>query len=591
MIKKIIIPPYLFKGIKHNELAFPKRYRIFGFDTETVNGLPYTLQFYDGKKDEIIYVNKNNVLDKFLNFMKSKIVSGIPNVVYAHNLLFDISVLLIKYHKLFLNRTTLKIKYKDVDIEFVIGKVVFGYFNFKKLKKKITMLDTGAFFVGQSLEYVSKELGLTQVKMKKPSYLGLRKPKTKDEKKYFEQYAKNDAVVVYNIGQWIFDSFRKYNTRICVSSPQFAMRVFRHYFIKDSIAFPPYQVIQPSILSYHGGKNGYYLNGVSIIKNCYEIDIISAYPYAMTQIPNMVKGEYKFYDKYTDEYEGIWCITGKVNNCKYPVIFTHDFLPVYDYCNNIWITSYELKQALKYNEIELEKCFGYVWIPDPNYKYNPFKEFVNHFYKMKDSAKTKSERLLAKRILNSLYGKTIQTIELDDENEKEKYKDEIGSDYKWDKNKNKFVETKLNDIFLAGGMFHPFIATLITGFTRAYLHELEHKYQAIHSSTDSVKTTIKPVEINELGGIKIECYGTCIILRNKLYIHYDQNGNIKKYALHGFTGTVQDLNYLIQTKYNKYKVKHIFKVREALRQGKIPLKQELVEKELLNVDFNNITYL
>ena len=134
------------------------------------------------------------------------------------------------------------------------------------------------------------------------------------------------------------------------------------------------------------------------------------------------------------------------------------------------------------------------------------------------------------------------------------------------------------------------IATLITGFTRVYLHRLEHKYQAIHSSTDSIKCNVNRLEKNlpkGLGTYKLECVGDCLILRNKLYLHYNDKGEIKKFALHGFSGKKEQLLELVTNKKNTYKVNRMLKVREAYKQQLKPLMMTEQDK-ILDVDLSVI---
>jgi hypothetical protein len=103
-----------------------------------------------------------------------------------------------------------------------------------------------------------------------------------------------------------------------------------------------------------------------------------------------------------------------------------------------------------------------------------------------------------------------------------------------------------------------------------------HKFKALHAATDSIKT-LEPItgESNELGGYKLEVKGKCLLFRNKLYVHYDGNttefAKIKKFALHGFTGRLSDLLELYESRKNEYTVKHMYKMREAIRQRKTPL--------------------
>ena len=140
------------------------------------------------------------------------------------------------------------------------------------------------------------------------------------------------------------------------------------------------------------------------------------------------------------------------------------------------------------------------------------------------------------------------------------------------------------------------IATLITGFGRAYLHRLEHKYKAIHSSTDSVKFNADRLSEDKrasyqrkldgnkdkgvLGDVNVEVIGKCIILRNKLYLHYNNEGVIEKQAFHGFAGRTQELLQVLNSKNCDYTVKKILKVRESFRQGLKPLVMTELKKNL-----------
>ena len=95
MIKNIIVPTYIIDGINNKVKKFPKYYKFWGADFETVNGEPYSLQICDdGKNAKLIWVNKKNVLHKFISYFKKNIVKHKLNVVYFHNLNFDLSVLL-----------------------------------------------------------------------------------------------------------------------------------------------------------------------------------------------------------------------------------------------------------------------------------------------------------------------------------------------------------------------------------------------------------------------------------------------------------------------------------------------------------------
>jgi hypothetical protein len=223
-------------------------------------------------------------------------------------------------------------------------------------------------------------------------------------------------------------------------------------------------------------------------------------------------------------------------------------------------------------------------MPDPSCKHNPIAEYVDEFYAKKQGChKGDPKYLTYKLLLNASYGKFIQNVEVEENG----------------KVNGEFVRegdgrlTKVPKTYKAGGMFSPVIATLITGFVRAYLHRMEHNYKAIHSSTDSIKTlaAVKREDLPQgLGGLDVEVKGDCILLRNKLYLHYDgaMTPGIppKKYALHGFWGKVDDLLALVAAREIRYTISHLYRMKEAAKQGKVPLKSYRQEREV-NIDWSS----
>jgi hypothetical protein len=71
---------------------------------------------------------------------------------------------------------------------------------------------------------------------------------------------------------------------------------------------------------------------------------------------------------------------------------------------------------------------------------------------------------------------------------------------------------------IGGGMFHPFIASLITGHTRAKMHRLEHQYRAIHTATDGIFTEqdLSGADLGKagLGSLVNEACGELLLMRN-----------------------------------------------------------------------------
>ncbi len=334
-----------------------------------------------------------------------------------------------------------------------------------------------------------------------------------------------------------------------------------------------------------------------VVEDAYEADISSAYPYAMTKLPQFIEGDYAKVSAFEPAAVGIYRVSGE-DAGKYPLIFDHDFKPVRGEFKDLWVTSFEVERALKAKDVRLKVSEGWLWIPDASYTHNPMKEYVEHFYKKKqETPKSDPNYYFFKIMLNGLYGKFVQTTEIvrlemlgdQDESDVAATRERIPSDYKWDDVLKKFIKTERTH--RAGGLYNPFIATLITGFVRGYLYDLEKKYKAFHSATDAIKTTIRPKTVGGLGGLNIETFGRCYAFRNKLYLHFgkgtefcehkdpaklakvkifDTDGqHLCKYGLHGFKGEASELfaarHRLLAGGSLDYEYDHMIGLREGFK--------------------------
>jgi len=207
-------------------------------------------------------------------------------------------------------------------------------------------------------------------------------------------------------------------------------------------------------------------------------------------------------------------------------------------------------------DFSIEKA--YVWKPY-NDKKSELSSYVRHFFNLKNNtSKDHPDYLFYKILLNSLYGKFQQ----------------LTPDHKGN--------------LKTGNLFNPFISSQITGYVRSQIHRLEHKYNSIHSSTDSIKTLTKIPEEDlspELGGLQLEVEGRCILIRSRLYLHYDLEGKIKKTGLHGFHGKVDDLERVWRENLNTYETIHMSKPIESLRQNIDPLVFSIKQ---MRVNFNKV---
>jgi hypothetical protein len=579
--RDIILPVHIRAGVKHRKAGFPKEYRLFAGDVETCEGLPISIQLADNAiQADFLWTSKEKILPAFMKWMRRRLLRHRVNVCFFHNLAFDLTALLYDHlDKITSSCVTLKLG--GATWEILSGKVYYAKVKYED-GTVLHIIDSFRFY-NTSLAKLGDTFKTKTRKGAKPA--GLGKKKYTDADVDFVKYATDDALLGYEIGEHILQMHKEFDVALSMSAPQFAMRVFTKYYMREdeTIPLPSKPIIRGATRSYHGGKNGFYVKP-GLYRNVTELDISSAYPHAMKNMPQFVRGFYTRVTAYEARFQGVYCVTGELRSCRYSIFQNHEGKSLFGgRVEKLWVTSYELAEAFRTGEFVMESCTGWLWVPDPNHEHNPLSEYVDTFYAKKEgSGKGDPNYQTYKLLLNSLYGKFIQNVEVE-ENGKVDTETIIEADGR---------QTKVPKKYKAGGLFSPVIATLITGFVRAYLHRLEHQYQAIHASTDSIKTLAR-VEANALprglGGLNVEVAGDCILLRNKLYLHYDgpmvAGGRPKKYALHGFWGTVDDLLGMVAGRKIHYAVEHLYRMKEARKQGKVVLKSYTQEREVA-IDWN-----
>lgn len=546
--------------------------KVIGADTETINGAPDTYQLYYGEKDYEIHRFKRGILPlkQMLVAIKKKCEAGEQVAVFIHNLQFDFAVLMYGKHELLVN-DSVEFKIPDIGFEgwFLYGKVntVNGRF---PDGTNIVFIDTFQYFQ-TSLAKLAETFCPHLPKLQKPRGLGRIRYSLNDSR--FTRYAMRDSEITFFVGEELIRYHKTFDVSLSFSGPQFASRVFRRHYIPEDkkIPFPPQWIANAAKLSFHGGRNALWVEP-GIYDNVKELDITSAYPFAMTQIPNVLSAQYiraRVHDLpgwLNLNGGGIYKIILYRQSEKFPNIYDHSFKFAEPMVEEYWVTGYELLEATKTNA-SIEIKLGYTTYTEENF--NPLAEYVNKIFQKKEQAKNNPSLYYFYKVslLNALYGKFIEA--------RPSQMEDIRYDEKG--------YADITKIFTAGRLYNPFIASLITGHTRAYLKRLEHKYSALHSSTDSILTqqNLEHIKLpSGLGGLEIKYEGTALLIRSKLYILFDSKGKIVKSALHGFQGTEQQLLRCIRNKKPVYVMEHMTKVRESLRQQKRALVMEKQEREL-----------
>lgn len=543
----------------------PIKLNVIGGDSETCNGKPFLLQFYSNQiiLDNLIWIDEHTATRKFLRFC-SELPEG-NTVIFFHNLQYDLISLFYDRHIAFTSGD-FSMEVNGWEISGLYEKPTFV--TIKKGNKTIYLRDTAAWFMTK-LDRLAGLFCPELPKLPAPKGLGERIFTLDDHE--FVEYALRDPEITFHVGKHLLKIHNDYGITLSVSAPHMAAKIFCSKYLDKSIPLPSKAICYASVHSYHGGKNnltvpaGWY-------KNVRLLDIISAYPAAMRLLPSFSNHNlYKRIDAAGPVNRVHWCgiykVYGSVKDCKWPVVFDHNFKSVSGEINGIWVTGMELNEAIERKEIEVTRLYGFYYEAEKDEEPSPFVKYVDEFFKLKNKADKEQDKVtreFAKLMLNSLYGKFIEQR---GNRREQDWIHQLETD-------TLSVEKKI----VAGQLFHPFIATLITGQVRVWIHQHEHKYNALHTATDGIFTTAKTFKTVEgLGGLKQEAYGDLLLFRNKLYILYGPKGKLQskafkdryilKYALHGFRGSVFDLEKIYVTGKTEYSYTKVNKLKESLRSG------------------------
>lgn len=547
---------------------------VHGGDSETYHGRPMTLQFFSEHLDysECLWVDEHTATTGFFEWANS-LPRHCLNILYCHNLEFDLPEFFWDFKEELITAGG------DFDIELgngwrvrgVYGKPTFVRMTNRRQNRSVMILDSMLWFqtsLAKAGEIVCPDLP----KLKHPKDLGTKKFSMGDEK--FYQYAMRDAIIAFHCGLVVQKLVKEFDIMQPVSLADMSAKIFRHHFLSRTIPQCSNMLTKASMESYHGGKNnvvagmapGWHMDITSM-------DISSAYPYAMSQLPSMsVMRNYKRMKLERNrrrqvEPLGVYRVSGVMADCDWPVIFQHNFQPIQGKFRDVHIQGTELNEAIRSGEIKITKIRGHYYDTDKDSYQSPFAGYCAEFYRRKQTENDPVLKYMYKIILNSVYGKFIQT-------HKQSRIIYTNCDT---------METQETHDLVAGGMFHPFIASAICAHTRAYIHQLEHAHQAIHTATDGIFTARKRMvkvpmaAAKGLGKLEIEARGDLVLLRNKCYILYSQDGKtpsqffkgkrIEKFAKHGFQGTIYDLERCVALNVRKYKHSRPNKLRESLKRG------------------------
>lgn len=556
---------------------------VIGFDSEAERGKPFLFQFahpgvcpLHNQVCDLIDVptGKHAGLWELIDYLSDHCTrKDVEYIVFGYNLQYEWTQLFhdVPYELRIASEfdVTLKTgKLNTARIRATNDKRYMATVELGGTKRRVKLIDAAAGWFGAghvSLDKAAKVIGVGS-KLPKPKEFSRKASRTKA----FAEYAIQDAVLTQKLGEHIIDLHEQYDVPLCMSAPHFAARVFRHAFLHTEIPLAEGSLEQLGLDSYHGGKNGYYLPKPALLKAIWHYDIRSAYPEAMAQLPDIETGRWEARDAYERGTHSLWRATVTTEPCEYGAIQCragHYQRRYRGGCNRacsrplrderpdaggkhpsndhhavtVYTTGYELDAAIARNEVTIIEASGYVFVGSVG---GPLTDYVTTFYRLKRYARNDVEKAAAKLFLNSLYGKFFQKVPL-------------GNVTGFDIDSMEIVMTDPSQDFdyEAGGLYHPPIASLITGYVRAKIHTLEHRYHSIMTSTDGF-FAYEPPDMSmigdELGMLSVE-QGSLRIWRERLYVFTPAivkhtkdcaEGCQEKhetYALHGFRAKLNDL--------------------------------------------------
>ena len=429
---------------------------VYGLDTETYEGTPFLIADSDGRFLDII------TPESCLKFLFSKKFQGSWNFFY--NITYDAEVIL----KLLGEELN---SYKRTgSLRFHHGEFTLDYIPSKKLAIRKGHHSSIFFDIAQFYHASLVNAYQQNIEDLPNDYLLMKKERTQFSPRYYNRnktkvrnYCIADCKYTKVLAQhWIklFNNAFSFYPARWISSGYLAEKVL----INNHIEVPkfdciPYKVQDLAYRSYFGGRFEILKRGY--IGTAYLYDINSAYPYALTKIPDITKGQWMSSNKIqSDTMLGFFKIQADISDCKYIPPFPFRANNIIIFPSGKFQTYCTLAELQTCKNINYKILKSFQFIPDK--EIFPFKDFIEKMYKKRLELKQNKNplQLPIKIILNSIYGKTGERVR-----------------------------------FKIGNLFNPVIFATITGITRAQLYEFVCKNslekEIVSFATDSICLTKK----------------------------------------------------------------------------------------------------
>lgn len=311
-----------------------------------------------------------------------------------------------------------------------IFKLTHIYYKNDKIKKySVTIYDTSGFFQRsfvKALEQWGIDAGkeMQEMKSKRSIFLSQETERILD-------YSYDECDKLCQLMNKVRDALYAENIPLTkwFGAGAIAQRLLEINNTRNAIAVPGIvdnSDLESALLgSYFGGRFELFRQG--IISETYQYDINSAYPYAMSQLPNLEGCRIQYSREYTRDKYSIWFVTynvlrgdGKKQPTKYANAQTFLAGPFpyrtkqgnifYPYLNSygVWIHQIELQTAITLYGVDYFRIhYGYIITPIND---TPYFDFITNLADRRLKLKLANDQrnIVLKLGLNSLYGKTAQ---------------------------------------------------------------------------------------------------------------------------------------------------------------------------------------
>lgn len=562
--------------------------RVWGFDTETVlkngGGWPYTFQLVSGEI-QLFYEQKNlnatQFRAAFLNAVDRYCEDG--DALFSYNLFFENQVLLRDRMWLFRENRLTGFSVGNCKISGVLEDPT-PFLSLKFPNKTVWVLDAAKYFQGDhggSLEEVAKEF-LPIRKLKRPGYLGQRKPKP-HEMARFKAYSMMDSYLTsdHGLGQLVLNYHKEAGLdQWCFSVAHLAGQFFNKKFCGGKkLDLASNQIEGGAVWARFGGyRRGWGEPGV--YEDFVHLDLKSAYPWAYRNMRAYFGGQYVVSHVVPRDGEGVYKIETILPNRDIRPLFQkrgkHGEIQTQPINTPIsfWTTGHELLAyrrvwpAWKYRIIK-----GYEW--KGQNKNKPLERWADYAFGIKDSAKDKSDWRyhFGKALANHITGKFDSSLKMSEET------------WLTPSGPVTFQDTR------PGSLRNYFVAALIRGKVRARVWGDSRYWQqfpvrpSIQEMTDSIdipRSELHRFKLGKgLGQWGIDSEGDLIFNRTGTYTYWGKKAG--KVAYHGVQMRNKRTNRFdvkmwfrfLRKGGGTYTRKRMVRVREALKLDGITARRAL----------------